>query len=153
MSDVRNFNANFVSLIIKSKWIWGIWWRDYTGLFLSYFVIFIDIVVVVIVGVVFNIDSVVAVIVVVILFGPRNLKLKYGQNHVSNSWDMFFVVVVVLVGYDVFLIDLKHLSLKFSPNCVSNSWDIPDMYKYNQNKCCMDKYCLDKCHCDSWNLF
>ena len=43
---------------------------------------------------------------------------------------------------------LAFTSSKFSPNHVSNSWDIPDMYKCHQNKCC-----LDKCHCDSWNLF
>ena len=33
--------------------------------------------------------------------GPRNLFLKFGQNHVSNSWDIAdieFVVVLLRVG-------------------------------------------------------
>ena len=37
----------------------------------------------------------------------------------------------------------RNLTLTFGQNRVSNSWDIPDM----------DKCCLDKCQCDSWNLF
>ena len=42
----------------------------------------------------------------------------------------------------------RNLPLKFGQNWVNNSWDIPDMDKYRQDKCCMDK-----CHCDSWNLY
>ena len=37
--------------------------------------------------------------------------------------------------------------LKFGQKGVSNSWDTPDM-----DKCRQDKYCLDKCHLDSWHL-
>ena len=44
---------------------------------------------------------------------------------------------------------LLTLPLKFSQNRVSNSWDTPDMCNCHQNKCCLDKYCLDKCHRDS----
>ena len=39
-------------------------------------------------------------------------------------------------------------SKNFGQNRVSNSWDIPDMGKYRQGKCC-----LDKCHSDSRNWF
>ena len=42
----------------------------------------------------------------------------------------------------------RNLSLKFGQNRVSDSWDIPDM-----DKCHKDKCCLNKCHCDSWNMF
>ena len=35
----------------------------------------------------------------------------------------------------------RNLSLKFHQNWVSCSWDIPDMAKYHEDKCC-----LDKCH-------
>ena len=40
-----------------------------------------------------------------------------------------------------------NLLLKFGKNRVSNSWDIPDMDKCHQDKCC-----VEKCHCDSYNL-
>ena len=42
----------------------------------------------------------------------------------------------------------RNLPLKFGQNRISNRWDIPNM-----DKCCQDKYCMDKCQCDSWNLF
>ena len=34
--------------------------------------------------------------VVVIIVHPRNLDLKYGQNQVSNSWDIAVVVFVFI---------------------------------------------------------
>ena len=42
----------------------------------------------------------------------------------------------------------RNLPLKFGQNLVTNCWDIPDM-----DKCRQDKWCLDKCPFDSWNLF
>ena len=42
----------------------------------------------------------------------------------------------------------RYLLLKSGENQISNSWYIPDMDKCHMNKCCMDK-----CHCDTWNLF
>ena len=42
----------------------------------------------------------------------------------------------------------RNLPLKFCQNHVSNCGDIPDLYK-----CRKDKYCMDKCHCDNWNMF
>ena len=45
-----------------------------------------------------TVDSslVVAVVVVVIIDGPRNQPVKYGQNQVSNSWDIAVVVFVFI---------------------------------------------------------
>ena len=42
----------------------------------------------------------------------------------------------------------RNLPLKFGQDRVSNSWDIQEM-----EKCRKNKYCLDKCHCYSWNMF
>ena len=42
----------------------------------------------------------------------------------------------------------RNLRLKFGQNRISNRWDIPNM-----DKCCQDRYCMDKCQCDNWNLF
>ena len=42
----------------------------------------------------------------------------------------------------------RNLPLKFGQGRVSNTWDIQDM-----DKCRKNKYCLDKCHCYSWNMF
>ena len=44
-----------------------------------------------------NIDIVVAVVDVVIIVGPRNLILKYGQNQVSKRFDIVFVVLLLLL--------------------------------------------------------
>ena len=42
----------------------------------------------------------------------------------------------------------RNLPLKFGQDRFSNSWDIQDMDIFRKNK-----YCLDKCHCYSWNIF
>ena len=66
-------------------------------------------------------------------FYPRNLLLKFGQNQVSNIWNVAFVVVVVIVVHVVVivvvfvLVDPTHLPLKFGLNQVRNSWDINDI--------------------------
>ena len=41
----------------------------------------------------------------------------------------------------------KICSKKIGQNRVSYSWDIPDLDKFRQDKCC-----LDKCYHDSWHL-
>ena len=41
----------------------------------------------------------------------------------------------------------RNLPLKFGQNWFSYSWDITHM-----DKCHQAKYCLDKCHHDSWHL-
>ena len=107
--------------------------------------------------------------------GPRNLYLKFGQNWVSKSWNIseielsgpksfsrfflffakyfFFFQKKLMAKMSLWLLVYvqdcpRNLPLKFGQNWVSNSWDIPYM-----DKCCKDKYCLDRCHCDSWNMF
>ena len=53
--------------------------------------------------------------------GPRNLHLKFGQNRVSNSWDIvdieFAVVVVVVV-----VVDQSHFHVKPNLGYVRLSW-------------------------------
>ena len=44
--------------------------------------------------------------------------------------------------------DPRTLPLKFGQDGVSNSYDIQDM-----DKCRKKKYCLDECHCYTWNMF
>ena len=42
----------------------------------------------------------------------------------------------------------RDLFLEFGQHWFNNSWDFPTM-----DKCCRDKFCLDICHSNSWNLF
>ena len=53
-------------------------------------------------GVVFAAVAVLGLIVFVFIVGPRNLPLKFCQNHVSNSW--YIVVGVVSVCADVVVV-------------------------------------------------
>ena len=65
--------------------------------------------------------------------GPRNLRLKFGQNRVSNSWD---IPDMDKCRLDKCRLDKCHrdsydgprnLRLKFGQNQFSNSWDITDI--------------------------
>ena len=46
-------------------------------------------------------------VVVVVNVGHRNLTLNFGQNKVSNSWDIvvFDAIVVVVVNFIVVVVD------------------------------------------------
>ena len=101
---------------------------------------------------------------VIVKDGPRKLTMKFGQNWVSNSWD---IVDMDKYFQDKCCID-KHpfdnclrlsrvkwkivkdcprkLGLKFCQNRVSNSWDIFD----NRNS--WDIIDMDKCRQDKWSL-
>ena len=87
---------------------------------------------------------------------PKVKVSKFGQNLVSNSWDIRGQMSQgqMLPGQMSLwqLASVKdgpgNLLLKFDHNQVSNSWYNPDM-----DKCYMDKCCLDKCHFDTLNLF
>ena len=90
--------------------------------------------------------------------GSRNLSLKFGQNQVSNSWDIAdieFVVLLLQMGGRVGGVsefENKAISASIEVE-VELSWveaelgNIPDM-----DKCCQDKCCLEKCHRDIWHL-
>ena len=55
----------------------------------------------------------------------RNLAYKFGQNQVSNRWDIVVVVFVGVVDHDIFdLVDPRNLPLKFGQNWVSDRWNI-----------------------------
>ena len=53
---------------------------------------------------------------VLVLYYPRNLPLKFGQNRVSNRRNVAFVVVVVVIVHIVIaivVVDFTNLPLKF----------------------------------------
>ena len=92
--------------------------------------------------------------------GSQELPLKFGQNCVSNSWDITYMSkcrqdkccmekmwLWQLASVKEGPRNLRNLPWKFGQNLASNSWDITNM-----DKCCQDKCCLDKCHHDSWHL-
>ena len=68
--------------------------------------------------------------------GPTNLPLKFGQNGVSNSWDIPHMdkcrkdkccLTNVKMTVGICSRCLSNLSLKFGQNRANNSWDIADI--------------------------
>ena len=64
----------------------------------------------------------------IFFFYPRHLPLQFGQNRVSNGWNVAFAAVVIVHNVvAIVVVDLTNLSLKFGENRVRKSCDIEDI--------------------------
>ena len=71
---------------------------------------------------------------VVDVIDPWKLPLKFGQNRVSNNWEIFvvavfvviFVVIFVVVG-NIVVVDHRNLTLTIAQNWIKNCWGIADI--------------------------
>ena len=60
---------------------------------------------------------------ILVFVDPRNLPLEFGENWVSNRWNIIAVYFVVVIVY----VDPRNLPLRFGQYWVSNSWDIAEI--------------------------
>ena len=95
--------------------------------------------------------------------GPKNLgpkNLRPPKNCLVKIVSVTAAVFLIWINYartngtwtnvivTAYIYGPRNLPLKFDQNRISNRWDIPNKDKWRK-----DKYCLDKCRCDSCNLF
>ena len=83
------------------------------------------------------------------ILGPKKL-IKIGSVAADEIFLIWTNVTRINVAWTNVTITVgpRNLPLKFDQNRVGNRWDIPNKDKWRR-----DKYCLDKCRCDSCNLF